>query len=262
MSYETFVRIVDEVYKDTFMLLLWNQGEPFMNPDICKMMEYAHKKGLYLMLSTNANVMPPAESLINCGLDLLIISLDGSTQETYSKYRVGGSLDVVVDHVSSIVKAKDKHKRKFPIIVWQFLVMKHNEHEIDDIKHLSRKLGVDVLALKTVQIYSPDDIDTYLPSEQKHRRYIVNKEKKEFSTPRFKNRCFRIWYQPVINYNGDMSMCCFDKDITYHIGNIYKSSLYRLWKSENFMNHREVILTDRKRYMICRNCGEGTKLQI
>ena len=86
MAFETFQKLVDEIYEDSFMLLLWNQGEPFLNPDFYKMIEYADSKKLLTMSSTNANIMPVAEKIINSKLDILIFSMDGITQETYNSY--------------------------------------------------------------------------------------------------------------------------------------------------------------------------------
>lgn len=261
MSLELFEKIVDEVKDYSFMLILWNQGEPFLNPDFCRMMQYANTKKLYLMVSTNANVMPDAKDIINSGLDRLIVSLDGATQETYNKYRINGSLEKVLNNVRSLIQVKKELHKSTPHIIWQFLVMKHNEHEIDTIKKLAKDIGVDECSLKTVQIYAKEDIKNFLPNNPKYRRYKINGDNFELKFG-IKNRCYRIWNQPVINWNGEMAVCCFDKDNLIKLGNIKYNSFLDLWQSKDFMSFRQTILTNRAKYDICRNCGEGVSLKI
>ena len=261
MSLKEFKRLVDEIEKYTFMLLLWNQGEPFLNPDFIEMIEYANSKKLYLMTSTNANLLPSAKEIVNSGLDLMLVSFDGATQETYNKYRVNGSLEKVLNHVKEIVEAKKEAPKSKLKLVNQFLVMKHNEHEIDRIKQLTKELKFDTLALKTVQIYSKEDIQNFLPQNPKYRRYKVSGENFELKYG-IKNRCYRIWIQPMINWDGEMSVCCFDKDIEYKIGNVKKNHFIDLWRSERMMLFRQIILKNRVLFEFCRNCGEGVSLKI
>ena len=250
------------------MVLLWNQGEPFLHKDICKMIEYASQANLIIGLSTNANVMPNINDLVNSGLDELIISIDGITQETYNKYRVNGDLATVLQNITSLVEKKTELKKHTPRIVGQFIVMKHNEHEIEETKILFKKMKIDKLALKTVQIYSKDDIIKFLPSNPKYQRYKI--KNKDF-TLKFglKNRCYRIWNQPVINWDGEMAVCCYDKDNVYRVGsfslptpNSQLPTISALWKSKKFMTFRKNVLKNRKMHEICRNCGEGVSLRI
>jgi len=262
MSFELFKSIIDQIEKHSFGILLWNQGEPFLNPDFLKMVAYANSKRLYLLTSTNANVEFNAQEIINSGLDLMIVSLDGTTQETYSKYRKGGELSLVLKNVQNIIQTKKAKNSCSPLLVWQFLVMKHNEHEVEQIKTLSTELGVDMLAYKTVQIYSKEDIDEFLPKNQKYSRYNLSDINTNLNTPILKNKCYRIWMQPVVNWNGEMAVCCFDKDIQIKVGDVSKTTFKKVWKSKEFMNFRKNILKNRKKYEICRNCGEGTVLQI
>ncbi|MCL2064904.1 MAG: SPASM domain-containing protein [Candidatus Cloacimonetes bacterium] len=277
MSLSLFKDIIDEIEKHAFMLLLWNQGEPFLNDYFLDMVEYAHKKNLYLMTSTNANMMPEARDIVRSGLDMMLISIDGATQETYNKYRENGDLEKVMKNVKALRKEitsfkteiKNKndsemiYKGKKPNlqIINQFLVMKHNENEIEKIKKMTQELAFDALVLKTVQIYSKEDIQNFLPINPKYRRYKITGDNFELKFG-IKNRCIRIWTQPVINWNGEMSVCCFDKDIEYKIGNVSKWRFIDLWKSERMTIFRQTILKNRKLFDFCRNCGEGVSLKI
>ena len=261
MDFELFKKVIDEVSEYAFMVILWNQGEPFLNKDMVKMINYAHSKRMYTLVSTNANILPSAEGIVDSGLDRLIISLDGASQETYNQYRINGEIDKVKENVRKLVEAKKKKNTIFPKILWQFIVMKHNEHEIELIQKLAKDTGVDSLSLKTVQIYEKDDIKNFLPENPKYRRYKISGNDFELKFG-IKNRCRRIWRQPVINWNGEMAVCCFDKDIDFPVGNVKTNSVRSIFKNQKFQKMRNIILTDRKSIKMCRNCGEGVKLSL
>ncbi len=167
----------------------------------------------------------------------------------------------MLEGVKKIVEAKKRLNKTNPLLRWQFLVMKHNEHEIEEIKQLSKDLGVDNLELKSVQIYSKEDVHTFLPENPKYRRYIINGDNFELKFG-IKNRCRRIWTNAVVNWNGEVAICCFDKDGDFKVGNVMDSNLNQLWKNKNIMKVRNQILTNRKQIPICRNCLEGVKIKI
>lgn len=261
MSLDVFKKVVDEVKDYTTQLVLWNQGESFLNKDFLKMVRYASDNRLYTLASTNLNVMADADELVHSGLDSLIVSLDGTTQETYNKYRVNGNLDVVLENVKKIVAAKKRANSSSPYIRWQFLVMKHNEHELEEIKRMAHEIGVDQLELKSVQIYAKSDVKEFLPENPKYRRYKISGDNFELKY-KIKNRCHRIWTDPVINWNGEVGICCFDKDVDHKVGNITRQPFQEIWTNAAFQDIRNTILKDRKSIPICRNCLEGTKLRL
>jgi len=256
MDFELFRKVIDEIHTKSMMLLLWNQGEPFLNNDFIKMTRYASEKGLYVLVSTNGNININPKDIATSGIDTLIFSIDGITQESYAQYRVGGNLSVVLKNMKEIIDAKDK----YPLIEWQFLVFKHNENQIDSVKEKAKELGVDMLKFKTAQIYTANDIK-FLPRNPRYRRYNV--EGYDFKIKfELKNRCRRIWTQPVVNWNGEMAVCCFDKNNDYKVGNVKDEPLINIWKGKNFNLMREKIITNRKSIPMCRNCGEGVKLKF
>ncbi len=261
MNLETFKKIIDEIYKDSFMVVLWNQGEPFLNKDILKMIRYASDKRMFTLLSTNGNVQPDSDEIVTSGLDSLIISLDGASQETYNKYRINGRLSEVLELAKRIVNSRSKTNRKNPLLRWQFLVMKHNEHEIPAIRKLAKEIKVNNLELKTVQIYTKEDIEKYLPQNPRYRRYHIKGDNFELKAG-IPNRCRRIWVNAIVNWNGEMAVCCFDKDIDYKLGSLEDSNLLALWKGKSFQAFRQQILKNRRIYEMCQNCAESVRLRV
>ena len=131
-----FRQTIDDIHKELLYLIFYFQGEPFLNPDFLEMVKYAHDKGIYTATSTNAHYLndEKAKRTVESGIDRLIISIDGTTQDVYKQYRVGGNLDKVLQGARNIVKWKKELNSKTPFVFFQFLVVKPNEHQIEDIK--------------------------------------------------------------------------------------------------------------------------------
>ncbi len=261
MDFALFQQVIDQISPYTAMVILWNQGEPFLHKDIIPMIRHCKKKKMFVITSTNANFIPDPAGIVASGLDSLIISLDGASQETYNKYRLNGEIDKVLDNTKAIIAAKKKYGSATPIIKWQFIVMKHNENEIERIKKLARELEVDCLSLKTVQIYEESDISEFLPTNPKHRRYQIENDRFTLKK-KIADKCRRIFTQPVINWDGQMAICCFDKDNEFKVGNVHEATFQSLWKGKRMNKVRQTILKNRKQIPICNNCGEGVNLTI
>jgi len=255
MPLAVFEKIIGQIQAKIGMLILWNQGEPFLNPDFYAMIELAAKQKFYTMTSTNASLPLDLERIVRSGLGKIIISMDGISAATYNSYRVNGNFELVLANLQELVKLKRRMRSKTPVIDWQFIVLSHNEHEIDDVKHLAKSIGVDKLEFKTAQIYTQADMQ-FLPRNHKFSRYQTSQQGFQLKTELL-NRCRRLWTQPVINWDGEMSICCYDKDLSLPIGNIADYSFSDLWFSLKMMSLRAHILTNRAQYDICRNCGEG-----
>jgi MoaA/NifB/PqqE/SkfB family radical SAM enzyme len=106
MKFEAFKKIIDEVKDYVIQVDLYNWGEPLLNKEIFKMVEYAHKLGIRTRISTNLTILSESavENMINSGLDELIASIDGASEETYQKYRVGGSFEKVIENLKLILR--------------------------------------------------------------------------------------------------------------------------------------------------------------
>ncbi|MEL6358238.1 MAG: radical SAM protein, partial [Bacteroidota bacterium] len=144
LKQDFFRRIIDENYRDLLYLIFYFQGEPYINPDFLDMVAYAKKRGIYTISSTNGHFLNDenAKRTIESGLDRLIISVDGTTQEVYEQYRKAGKLDVVLQGARNIVKWK-RELGYGPHLIFQFLVVKPNEHQTRDIQRLAKEIGID-----------------------------------------------------------------------------------------------------------------------
>ena len=257
-----FTDTIDQLDKELLYLIFYFQGEPYLNPSFLDMVKYAASKKIYTATSTNAHFLTDdnARRTIESGLDRLIISIDGTTQETYQQYRVGGNLEKVIEGAKNIVKWKKQLKSKTPFIIFQFLVVKHNENEIEVIKKLANEIGVDDVWFKTAQIYDyGNDPNNLIPSIDKYSRYRKTETKTEFKG-KLTNQCWRLWHDPVITWDGLVAPCCFDKDAQHRLGNLKEKSFKEIWKNGEYTKFRTQILKGRKNIDICTNCSEGTKV--
>ena len=268
MSLDGYKKIIDELGGCLLNLTLWNYGEPMLHKDINEIIKYAKRKKIFVRLSTNGHFFSDKEmvrKLILSGLDDLIIALDGASQETLSKYRVGANFKTIIDGIKSVVQEKKKLKSRLPFIELQFVLMKHNEHEVEKIKKIAEDINVDKLTLKTATLEietSKEELkkmEQFLPTKNEYRRY--QKTEKLKIKRGIKNKCIRLWLSSVINWNGDVVPCCYDPEGMFNFGNIEKKSFREIWTDDKYAKFRETILKNKKTIKMCANCP-GTFLGL
>ncbi len=258
-----FSETIDQIHKELLYLVFYFQGEPYLNPDFLEMVKYASSKGIYTATSTNAHYLNDANAkrTIESGLDRLIISIDGTTQDVYQSYRVGGKLEKVLEGARNIVKWKKELNSKKPFVFFQFLVVKPNEHQIEDIRKLAAEIGVDEVRFKTAQVYDyENDPHNLIPTLEKYSRYNKQEDGSYLPKNKLLNHCWRLWHATVISWDGLVVPCCFDKDATHKLGDLKGKSFQEIWRSDTYRQFRNSILKSRKEIDICSNCSEGTKV--
>lgn len=257
-----FEKIIDELAPDLLYLILYFQGEPYLNKNLFEMIHYASQKKIYTATSTNAHYLDDdnARKTIESGLDRLIISIDGTTQETYQQYRIGGSLEKVIKGAQNMVKWKRQLKSKTPHLIFQFLVVKPNEHQIKEVQQLAKSIGIDEVVYKTAQLYDYVHGNELMPNDLTHSRYKKNKDGTYSIRNPLLNHCWRMWHSCVITWDGNVVPCCFDKDANHRLGQVATSGFRKVWQSEPYNRFRKLVLKSRSNIDICTNCTEGTKV--
>lgn len=258
-----FKRTIDDLHKELLYLIFYFQGEPYLNPDFLDMVKYASEKNIYTATSTNAHYLTDevARKTIESGLDRLIISIDGTTQDVYQQYRVGGNLEKVLEGARNIMKWKKELKSRTPFVFFQFLVVQPNEHQIEDIKKLAKETGVDEVRFKTAQIYDyTTDPNNLIPSIDKFSRYKKTADGRFKPKNKLANRCWKLHHANVITWDGLVVPCCFDKDATHQLGNLNIQSFKEIWHNNNYKQFRKELMKSRKNIDICANCSEGVSV--
>jgi len=261
MPFELYKHIIDYYGKDIWYLLLYNQGEPFLHNRLIHFIRLAKEKRIYVTVSTNGHFFREekfVEQLTLSGIDSIIISLDGADAVTYSRYRQGGNFDQVCQGIKNVIITRRKLRKKTPLIFLQFLIMRHNEHQLEDIQKLRKSLGVDRILFKTMQIEDFSTAQHYLPTDQKWQRYHI--ERNSLKLIKLAYRCDRLWYSTVILSDGRIVPCCFDKNGKYSFGNIKTEPLNKIWTSHAYRKFRQRVIQNRYKIEICRNCSQNQKI--
>ena len=248
MDFDLFTKVVDQIKHSCLWLTLYSWGEPLLNQRIHEYIEYAHKQKIATIISSNLNKpLTPlmAEQVIRSGLDVMIVSLDGITQDVYEVYRVNGHLDRVLENLRLLDQKKRELGSKKPYIEWQFIVMRQNEHQLDEAKVLAGELGVDSLVFKKVDFpHGEDDLaeaERWLPRQ--HPEYL---REDPFYKPYQEDGqvCWRLWRSAVVNWDGGFAPCCYLTDKTQDFGDLNDSSVKKVWNNSKYTTARGLFKND------------------
>jgi radical SAM protein with 4Fe4S-binding SPASM domain len=257
-----FQNTIDQLADTLNYLTFYFQGEPYLNPQFLEMVSYASAKRIYTATSTNAHYLNDevARKTVTSGLDRLIISIDGTTQASYESYRVGGNVDKVIQGAKNVIHWKRKLNSRTPHVVFQFLVVKPNEHQIPEVYRLAKDIGVDQVVLKTAQIYDYKNGSDLIPTQSQYSRYRKNDDGSYAIKNKMLNHCWKMWHSCVITWDGKVVPCCFDKDAHFVLGDLSKNSFKNIWYGQQYNAFRQSLLRSRSEIEICKNCTEGTKV--
>ncbi|MBG0858385.1 MAG: SPASM domain-containing protein [Bacteroidales bacterium] len=259
MDTELFGRIITELRPFLYNINLYFQGEPMLHPKLFVFIQKS--RGIRSVVSTNGHFLSPenAERLVKSGLWTLIVSLDGMDQTTYSSYRVNGDLQKVTEGIRNIAEARERFSSKMNLQI-QFLVNRLNEHQIPLAKAFAHKMKAS-LRLKSMQIITKEAAGYWMPSKPEFCRY--EKKNGEYVLKNsFPNRCPRLWFNPVITWDGKVLPCCFDKDAEHVMGDLNEESFYDIWEGPKYKIFRKNLLSGRDMTEICRNCTSGISLRV
>ena len=257
-------RMLSQIKSSVFYINYYFQGEPFLHPDFLTLITQAKKSKIYTSTSTNGHFIDQkkADEIVSSGLDRLIISIDGLTHKTYEQYRVNGKLNKVVEASKLLVDSKNKMSSKTPHLIFQFLAVKPNEHEIPSVFDLAKEIGIDEVRIKTAQLYDYKNGNRLMPDHAKYSRYIKRKDGTFKLKGHQGNHCWRMWSGSVFTWDGGVVPCCFDKDASHILGSLQDKPFKEIWNAEKYREFRQSILKSRGQIDICKNCSEGSKVWV
>lgn len=258
MSLEDYQKIINEVRWFSQIILLWNYGEPFMNPRVFEMIKYAKQNHLYVMSSTNGFVFYQSkniDALLESGLDKLLVSFDGFTPKVFGQYRKGVVLSKVKKGLRLLSKKMKQSNSKMEVDL-QFLLMKHNIHEYQQVKNFAKELGFNFLPKKTnVNMVLGQKHEDWLPKKEKLTHYQKdNQGKYQFQRGVIRNEICEIWESMVINWDGTVNPCCHDYQGKIKVGSSRDTSIIKLWNSPVLNKMRKKVIKGRDKIDICKTC--------
>ncbi len=267
MDIEQYKRLLDEIGDYLFLIIMWDWGEPFVNPNIYDMIAYAENKGISVVSSSNGHAFARQENarrLVETGIDSIIVAVDGVDQESYEHYRQGGRLDTVLQGIRNLVAEKAALASTTPLINMRTVVSSRNESQIPQLIELGKSLGVDVVSFKTLNPHyeaaGTRDVEAekefrnkFLPKNGRYLRFEYAGEGLE----RIKRipPCKNLWIIATIHQDGKVISCTFDHDETIPLGDLNQSSFRDVWTGESYRRLRHQFRRDWQQIQICRDCS-------
>jgi radical SAM protein with 4Fe4S-binding SPASM domain len=178
-------------------------------------------------------------------------------------YRKHGNFKRVINAIKLLIEEKKKRGLSVPLVNLQFIVMRHNEHELPLIRQLASELGVDELSIKAVSImdvFANEDIKKYLPTDLRYAKYTMDKEKVKTKLA-VRNMCDFLWEETTINWDGSVVPCCNDAHAQHIFGNILHEDFDRIWNNQKYVAFRKQVLTNKGVIPLCKNCTGSNKAE-
>lgn len=243
MDIEIFKKIVDEVSRhDILLMRIASDGESLFHPQFFEMMSIAKDAGIKpINLTTNGMLLAENNrEIIECGIDIIDISIDAYREETYRKIRVGGDFKRVKNNIINLLKLRDEKKNPIKIFV-SFIRQLLNEKEVDSfVKYWKEK--VDFVMIKNLH-------DTVGLVEIKKGR------KQEILPERYP--CPQLWKRITINHDGDIRYCVNDWRNKTVIANIMNKSIENIWQGAEYEKLRKIHLNSQhEKVKLCSKCTD------
>jgi MoaA/NifB/PqqE/SkfB family radical SAM enzyme len=259
LSLQRFRQFIDELGDYLLLIVLWNWGEPFLNPHLTSLIAYAAAKNILVHTSTNGNVSfseETADQIIDSGLASLVFGVDGALPETYRTYRQGGDLERVKENIRLLVRAKKRKSSATPLLTLRFVAMQHNEAELPLAEKMARDLGVDFFSVKSVDMHPDQGKDLerhFCPSAAKYQRYeYIDGTLKRVKRP---FECMRPWKRITLDALGQVISCEYDYKNFHAFGEAGDgASALKAWKSKSARIFRQHFHKGHNGYYHCKTC--------
>jgi radical SAM protein with 4Fe4S-binding SPASM domain len=277
MSLKDFKCIIDKLPSSIeFVHFSYRWGESLLNPEIFQMLDYLKKRNIRIAIDTNFSFKRNYKFFINIvksKLDKMTISLDGCTQKSYSKYRIGGNFNLVISNIKRLLKTKKEFKNNKPKIIWKFIINKFNEHEIKKANKMAKEMGIKFQTKK--MSLSEDCIGTnFKENIEQNKNYWLPKNKKymnkrycgKYKYPIHNMPCFHLFNAININPSGKVIPCCYISNEKEIFGDLIKNSFEAIWNNKKFEYSRS-LFSNKKYYgtkikTVCLECNNFKKRKI
>jgi MoaA/NifB/PqqE/SkfB family radical SAM enzyme len=261
---ETFKQAVDPLAPYLYEAYLYNWGEPLLNPELFDLVKYCSQRRIRTVVSTNLTLFESRmmDPLMDSKLDTLIVSLDGASGDTYSKYRRGGDFEKAMGNLKAIAAQKIKRRVKLPRLIWQFIVFRHNESEINRAIAMAKQLGIDEIKfiasfakMETLAYNVADkkreEVEDYLPQDHRYHLYKSNK-----AAARKFLQCPFLWSQIAVRTDGGIAPCCGSYHKNDDFGSLSNSDIMAVWNNKKYQRARKTLRTRGwfKSQTICDQC--------
>ena len=249
MNMKLFRKIIDEARNYQDFIVLHGMGEPLLDEHIVERINYAEDKGVRVNISTNESFLNEAKSreILDSKLSEIILSVDATTAEAYSRIRVKGDFEKSKANIHRFMQIKNKEfpESKLKTIV-QFIKMDDNIHEVENFKKEWLPEKPSEIRIKPFSTFGGQYSQITKLADERHR-YQPKKVK-------VRPPCYYLWKSFVVQWSGEVVPCCRDYDSKIVLGDLNKQTLLEIWQSKGMVKLREDQLMGRFKNGLCDNC--------
>jgi radical SAM protein with 4Fe4S-binding SPASM domain len=250
-------RVMEEAGPYLLTTALWAWGEPLLHPEFDEAVRIARQYGVGPRISTNGqNLNEPRvlEGLASSPPDILIVALDGLSDETFSANRPGASLEPALEGVRRLQELRRERGTDLPLLHMRFIVTSENEHEVPDVLDFARKHGFDMVSFRSLSIIDADETEhrRKVPQSAEHRAYDYTAEERVRHSDFL---CDMAVCYPAVLADGTVLACDQDYNAHHAYGRVGEDGSFAdIWFGRKAEAVRKIIRTDRQRFSFCRNC--------
>lgn len=245
MDFDLYRGIVDEMGPLSVSAVLHSWGEPMMHPQLFEMVRYGKTAGLGMETSTNITLLNEerAREVLDSGLDVLYLALDGTTKETYERVRVNAKWDKVLANIDGLLDLKSRSRSPLRVVL-QIIAMNETRAEVEEFVRRWDRPEVDQVNVKA--------LDSWGGQNEAISSHRTGAE----STPMKRMPCPNLWYHGYIFWDGSLTSCERDYDIRTPLGNVRDQGVMAAWHGAEMRRLRRAHVEGRFEAPACERCTE------
>ncbi len=284
MSFENFKKVYDEIHPARINIS--GLGEPFLNPDIFKIIEHAKKCGSAVNCATNFTLVGnKIDRLIESGIDQIKISIDASKKETFLKIRKKDLYETLIENIAELNRVKKERGVNRPDIRFNYALQKENIDELPDIIELAGSMNVRAIYIQYLIYIDREDRKDSLVGDMTAEKLMnvlhkadktaqkngiitnIDMWKRDFnlfwnnmqpSDLRIKNHrpCYFPWFSSWIDADGTVRPCPIIpwKKGTACMGNAFHESFLSIWNNSRYQDFRNSLVNGVRPNEVCEQC--------
>lgn len=291
LTLDEFIRVFDQIKPEK--ITLSGFGEPFSNPRLPDMVRYAKDRGASVNTTSNMTLINDklAERIVECGLDLIKVSIDAARAETYKTIRGEDCHQKIVDGIRMITAIKKRKNINHPSIRFNFVVQGANFREMADLVDLAHEIGVEAIYFQPLELVGIEHLKEKIVGDMTREGLLSEfkrayeearkvdletnlstlvgsfetfwKKYEEVGTQKDSRICLLPWFSTYITVDGDVRPCCsFPINPEANMGNIFKEDFKDIWNGKKYRAFRKAIREGKRPYKICQNCVPRTLWDI
>ena len=253
MSLEIYRRIMDQISDRPRSILLTILGEPLLHPRIVEFITLAKERGHHVALITNGTKLTRALAcrLLDARLDVLTMSIDGFTKQTYESLRVGAKHDAVLTNLRQLIEENEGRGRPLRIEI-NYVVSSRTEPETEaffrEFSPAVHRINFNRITDFGGQFEIP--VELVVPGQDP--RSISR------SAPVMpRSACVHLWRAMFISAEGRMMLCCNDFKLQSGLPTVMEQPLLDVWRGV-LEDHRRDHVSGTFESEPCRSCRQNS----